>query len=100
MIEEEKKLPEDVRMHCVSIVTPNHLHFAPAKLAMENGFHVICDKRLTRTLEEAKELEKLVEETGLIFALTDTYIGYAMEKQERDMVKNGDISEVRKIRVE
>jgi len=100
MIEEEKKLPEDVRMHCVSIVTPNHLHFAPAKLALENGFHVICDKPLTRTLEEAKELEKLVEETGLIFALTHTYTGYPMVKQARDMVKNGDIGEVRKIYVE
>src|SRR5690625_773447 len=100
MIEEEKKLPEDVRMHCVSIVTPNHLHYAPAKLALENGFHVICDKPLTRTLEEAKELEKLVEETGLIFALTHTYTGYPMVKQARVMVKNGVIGEVRMIYLE
>src|SRR5690625_2607301 len=100
MIEEEKKLPEDVRMHCVSIVTPNHLHFAPAKLALENGFHVICDKPHSRTLEEAKELEKRVEGTGLSFALAYTYTGYAMVKRARDMVKNGDIGEVRKIYVE
>ena len=64
MIETEKKLPEDVRMDVVSIVTPNHVHFAPAKMALENGFHVVCDKPVTFTLAEAKELEKLVEEKG------------------------------------
>lgn len=100
MIEEEKKLPEGERMDCISIVTPNHLHFLPAKLALEHGFHVICDKPMTRTLDEAIELEKLVESTGLIFALTHTYTGYPMVKQARDMVKNGDIGQVRKIYVE
>src|SRR5690625_3101346 len=76
----EKKLQEDGRMNCVSIVTSNHLHLTPAKLALENGFRLICNKPHTRTLEEAKELEKLVEETGLIFALTHTYTGYPMVK--------------------
>lgn len=100
MIEKEKELPEGERMDCVSIVTPNHLHFAPAKLALENGFHVICDKPMTRTIEEAEELQELVDKTGLIFALTHTYTGYPMVKQARDMIKNGDIGEVRKIYVE
>ena len=100
MIETEKHLPEDVRMDFVSIVTPNHLHFAPAKMALENGFHVVCDKPVTFTLEEAKELEKLVEETGLIFALTHNYTGYPMVKQAKAMIKNGEIGTIRKVVVE
>ncbi|GAA5219424.1 Gfo/Idh/MocA family oxidoreductase [Membranihabitans marinus] len=100
MIEKESALPADVRMDCVSIVTPNHLHFLPAKLALENGFHVICDKPMTRTLEEALELEELTEKSGLIFALTHTYTGYPMVKQARDMVSAGTIGDVRKIYVE
>lgn len=100
MIETEKNLPEDVRMDFVSIVTPNHVHFAPAKMALENGFHVVCDKPVTFTLAEAKELEKLVEETGLIFALTHNYTGYPMVKQAKAMIKNGEIGAIRKVIVE
>ncbi|MFK7950970.1 MAG: Gfo/Idh/MocA family protein [Saprospiraceae bacterium] len=100
MIETEKNLPEDVRMDVVSIVTPNHVHFAPAKMALENGFHVVCDKPVTFTLAEAKELEKLVEETGLIFALTHNYTGYPMVKQAKAMIKNGEIGTIRKVVVE
>jgi len=70
MIEKEKLLPDGERMAFISIVTPNHVHFGPAKMALENGFHVICDKPLCFDLEEAAELEKIVEESGLIFALT------------------------------
>jgi predicted dehydrogenase len=87
-------------MDLVSIVTPNHLHFAPAKMALENGFHVVCDKPVTFTLAEAKELEKLVEETGLIFALTHNYTGYPMVKQAKAMIKNGEIGAIRKVVVE
>lgn len=100
MIEQEKALPEGERMDFVAIVTPNHVHFGPAKMALENGFHVVSDKPLCFDLEEAKELERLVEETGLIFALTHNYTGYPMVKQARAMVRNGDIGEVRKIVVE
>ncbi len=100
MIETEKKLPEDVRMDVVSIVTPNHVHFAPAKMALENGFHVVCDKPVTFTLAEAKELEKLVEATGLIFALTHNSTGYPMVKQAKAMIKNGEIGTIRKVVVE
>ncbi len=97
MFEKEKKLPEGERMDVVSIVTPNHLHFEPAKMALENGFHVVCDKPLTVNLKEARELEKLVEETGLVFALTHTYTGYPMVKQARDMVQSGAFGKIRKI---
>ena len=100
MIMAEKKLPEDVRMDFVSIVTPNHVHFAPAKMALENGFHVVSDKPLCFTMEEAKELEALVESTGLIFALTHNYTGYPMVKQAKAMIKNGEIGTIRKVVVE
>jgi predicted dehydrogenase len=100
MILAEKQLPEDKRMDCVSIVTPNHVHFAPAKMALEHGFHVICDKPVTFTLDEAKELEKIIEKSGLIFALTHNYLGYPMVKQAKAMVANGELGKIRKVVVE
>lgn len=100
MILKEKELPEEERMDFVSIVTPNHVHFGPAKMALENGFHVVCDKPLAFTMEEAEELERLVEKTGLLFALTHNYTGYPMVKQARAMIKNGELGKIRKIVVE
>ncbi|MBE7174635.1 MAG: Gfo/Idh/MocA family oxidoreductase, partial [Williamsia sp.] len=100
MIEQEKKLPEGERMDFVSIVTPNHMHFPPAKMALENGFHVICDKPMTLNLEEAKELARLVEASGLVFGLTHNYTGYPMVKEARDMVRNGKLGTLRKVVVE
>lgn len=97
MILEEKKLPPDVRMDLVSIVTPNHVHFEPAKLALENGFHVICDKPVTYNLDEAYALRNLVHSSGLIFALTHNYTGYPMVKQARQMIRKGDLGNVRKV---
>ena len=87
MIKKEKELPEGVRMDFVSIVTPNHVHFGPAKMALENGFHVVCDKPLCFNMKEAKALSKLVKKTGLIFALTHNYTGYPMVKQAKMMVQ-------------
>lgn len=100
MIRTEKALPEAERMQALSIVTPNHVHFAPAKLALENGFHVICDKPLAFNLEEAEILEKLVDSTGLVFALTHNYTGYPMVKQARRMIREGEIGSIRKVVVE
>jgi predicted dehydrogenase len=100
MIEAEKKLPEAERMDFISIVTPNHVHFGPAKMALENGFHVVCDKPLSFNMEEALELERLVKETGLIFALTHNYTGYPMVKHAKAMVKNGELGKIRKVVVE
>ena len=100
MILKEKELPEGERMDFISIVTPNHVHYGPAKMALENGFHVVCDKPLCFDMDEALELERLVEETELIFALTHNYTGYPMVKQAKAMVKNGDLGEIRKIVVE
>ncbi len=100
MIKKEKELPEDVRMDFVSIVTPNVMHFPPAKMALENGFHVVADKPATFTLEEAKELQEIVEKTGLIYALTHNYTGYPMVKEARHLVQNGTLGKIRKVVVE
>ncbi|MDI3319747.1 Gfo/Idh/MocA family protein [Pinibacter soli] len=100
MIEKEKQLPEDVRMQIVSIVTPNHVHFEPSKMALENDFHVILDKPMTFTLDEAKALQQVVEKTGKVFCLTHTYTGYPMVKQAKQMVKSGALGKIRKIYVE
>ncbi len=97
MILAEKNLPEDVRMDFVSIVTPNHVHYGPAKMALENGFHVVCDKPLSFNMKEAKDLQKLVKKKKLLFALTHNYTGYPMVKQARHMVQKGIIGEVRKV---
>jgi predicted dehydrogenase len=100
MILKEKKLSADKRMDIVSIVTPNHVHFAPAKMALENGFHVICDKPVSFSLKEAEELEKIVEKTGMLFALTHNYTGYPMVKQAKQMLKEGQFGKIRKVVVE
>jgi len=68
MILKEKSLPEDIRMDFVSIVTPNHVHFHPAKMAMENGFDVVLDKPMTLNLQEAKDLQAVVEKQEEHFA--------------------------------
>jgi predicted dehydrogenase len=100
MFEKEAQLPADERMDFVSIVTPNHVHFEPAKLALENGFHVVCEKPLSFSLDEALQLQALVEKTGLTFALTHTYTGYPMVKQAREMCQSGAFGEIRKVVVE
>jgi predicted dehydrogenase len=100
MIETEAKLPLEERMDFVSIVTPNHAHFAPAMLALENGFHVVLDKPMTLSLAEAKLLEQKVKETGLYLCLTHTYAGYPMVKQARNMIAENKLGSIRKIMVE
>jgi predicted dehydrogenase len=100
MIEKEKKLPAGERMDIVSIVTPNHVHYGPARMALENGFHVICDKPLCFDMKEAVSLQKLVDKTGLLFALTHNYTGYPLVKQARAMIRNGEIGQIRKVVVE
>ncbi len=100
LIEKEKQLPADKRVQVISIVTPNHVHFGPTKMALENGFHVVLDKPMTFSLAEAKELEKVIKSTGKLFCLTHTYTGYPMVKEAKQLVKAGKIGKVRKIYVE
>jgi predicted dehydrogenase len=100
MIQTEKTLPEGERMDFVSIVTPNHMHFPPAKMALENGFHVVCDKPMTLNLEEAIQLREIVKKTGLLFCLTHNYTGYPMVKEARQLIKDGRLGKIRKVVVE
>ncbi|SDM09777.1 Predicted dehydrogenase [Daejeonella rubra] len=100
MILKESLLPADKRMDFVSIVTPNHAHFAPAMMALEHGFHVVIDKPITFTLDEAKQLKKKVEDTGLSLLLTHTYAGYPMVKQAKQMIREGAMGKIRKVIVE
>jgi len=100
MIRAEKALPPDQRMEIVSIVTPNHVHFEPAQMALENGFHVVLDKPMTFDLKEAKELKAIAEKSGLYFCLTHTYTGYPMVKEARQQVLSGKFGKIRKVYVE
>ncbi len=88
------------RIDVVSIVTPNHMHFAPAKAFLEAGFHVICDKPMTLTSAEARDLVSIVEGSGKVFALTHNYTGYPMVRQARQMIADGALGEIRVVQVE
>jgi predicted dehydrogenase len=100
MIRAEAKLPVDKRMDFITIVTPNFAHFAPAMLALENGFNVVIEKPITFTLDEAKQLKKKLDETGLMLLLTHTNSGYPMVKEAREIVRSGRLGKIRKIYVE
>ena len=100
MADREAALPEEERIDIVSVVTPNHMHFPVVRAFLEAGFHVICDKPMTNSLEDAEELCRLVARSGLVFALTHNYTGYPMVKQARAMVAAGRIGAVRKVVVE
>ncbi len=97
MIEKEKALPEGERMDFVAIVTPNHMHFPSAKMALENGFHVLSDKPATFNLDEAKELAAIVKKTGLLYGLTHNYTGYPLVKEARHLVHSGKLGKIRKV---
>ena len=100
MIKKESQLPADKRIDFVTIVTPNFAHFAPAMMALDQGFHVVIEKPIAFSLDEAKQLKQKVEETGLLLCLTHTYSGYPMVKQAKAMVKEGMLGKIRKVWVE
>lgn len=97
MIASELKMPAGQRMEVVSVVTPNALHYRFAKSLLENGFHVVCEKPMTMTVEEAVDLEKLVEMHRRTFALTHTYTGYPMVRQMRDLIARGALGTIQRI---
>lgn len=99
MLQAESALPENERIQCVSIVTPNSSHADIACMALENGFHVICDKPLAGKLEDALRVATAVEQSGLIFALTHTYTGYPLVIEARERVLAGEIGQVRRVAV-
>lgn len=87
-------------IEAVAIVTPNHVHYAVAKAFLERGIHVICDKPLTSTLEDAEKLVAVAEKSNALFVLTHNYTGYPMIRQAREMIANGDLGSLRVIQVE
>ena len=100
LIEEELKLPASSRMQVVSVLTPNFLHYPMAKKLIENGFSVICEKPMTMTYDEAKEIKELLANTDLTFAVTYTYTGYPMVREMRHLIANGKIGEIQKVDVQ
>ena len=100
LVEQENALPKGDRMQVVSILTPNFLHFPMARKLLENGFHVICEKPMTTTYEEAKILEEIQNKFKTIFAVTYTYTGYPMIRQMKEMIANGEIGKIQKIDVQ
>lgn len=100
LFDKESKMPGDKRIDFVTIVTPNFVHFDPAIKALEHGFNVVVEKPMTFTLDEAKQLQKKVQETGLSLCLTHTYSGYPMVKQAKKMFADNMFGKIRKVLVE
>jgi len=100
MFAEEAKLAKSERMDMVAIVTPNHLHFPVAKMALEYGFHVISDKPATLNLSQAIELKSIIEKTGLLYGLTHTYTGYPMVKEAKHLIEQKQLGTIKKVIVE
>ena len=100
MLEAELSLPEEESVDFVSVVTPNHMHHPVARGFAEAGFNVVLDKPMVQTSQEAEDLTRVVEDSGVVFAVTYTYTGYPMVKQARHMVRQGLLGEVRKVIVE
>src|SRR5206468_2022096 len=98
MVEREKRLPESERIDFVSIATPNHTHYEIARAFAEAGFNVVCDKPMTFDLAQAEELARVVQKTGVVFAVTHNYTGYPLVRQAREMVQAGELGEVNAIR--
>jgi predicted dehydrogenase len=98
MIAAEAKRPAGERIDFATVATPNHTHFEVAKGFAEAGFNVICDKPLTLDLAQAEELARVVERTGVVFAVTHNYTGYPLVRQARDMVRSGELGEIQAVR--
>lgn len=98
MAEEEKQRQDGIQ--AVVIVTPNHMHFPVAKAFLEQGIHVICDKPVTRTLDEALQLQELVTQSGAFFALTHNYTGYPLVRHAKHLVDTGALGKLRVIQAE
>ena len=100
LLEREAARPEGERLDFISIVTPNHVHFAPALACVEAGFHVVIDKPLVHTGDQAQRLVEAVRRQGSIFAVTYNYTGYPLVKQARHWVRNGLLGTIRRVVVE
>ena len=97
MIDAESKIDLSEKIEAVCILTPNFLHFPMAKKFLENGFHVICEKPLSISLSEAKELKSIKDSNNLVFAVTHTYTGYPMVRQMTQMISQGIIGDIQRV---
>lgn len=100
MLEREQRLPTDERIDFVCIVTPNHVHFEPALAFVEAGFHVVIDKPLVHTSQQALRLIEAVERRDVLFCVTYNYTGYPMVKEARQWVRSGKLGRLRRVVVE
>ncbi len=100
MLEKEAAMPADKRIDIVSVVTPNFVHFDPVMMALDKGFHVVVEKPITFTLDEAKQIKLKLKATGLTLLLCHTYTGYPMIKQAKQLLKSGVLGSIRKVYVE
>jgi predicted dehydrogenase len=100
LLEDELKRPKEERIDFVSIVTPNHVHFPVAHAFAQAGIHVVCDKPLVHSSEEAQQLVDAVQRSGCVFGVTYNYTGYPMVREARELVRRGAIGQVRKVIVE
>ena len=100
MIESEMKRPENDRIDFVTVATPNHTHYEIAKAAVEAGLNVICDKPMTFDLDQALDLQKTVEASDVVFAVSHNYTGYPLVRQAREMILGGELGEINAIRVQ
>ncbi|HTR12554.1 MAG TPA: Gfo/Idh/MocA family oxidoreductase, partial [Roseiarcus sp.] len=98
MAKAEAKRPDGIE--AVAIVTPNNVHAGPTYAFLKAGVHVICDKPLTVSLAEARKMQSAVERSGRIFALTHNYTGYPLVRRMREMVREGDLGEIRLVHAE
>ncbi len=98
MARREARLKDGIE--AVAIVTPNHMHFAPAREFLKRGIHVICDKPLTATMAEARKMVQAVRASKALFILTHNYTGYPMIRQAREMVADGELGKIRLVQVE
>jgi predicted dehydrogenase len=98
MASRERRLKDGIE--AVAIVTPNHMHAPAAAAFLKAGIHVICDKPLTTTLKEANKLRALAQKSGLVFCVTHNYTGFPLIRQAREMVRSGELGEIRVVQVE
>jgi len=100
LVSKELKLSETDKMKVVVIATPNNLHFYQSRVLLENGFHVICDKPVTITSNQALQLKAIIEKSGKQFCLTHTYTGYPMVRQMRELIRQGVLGTIQRIDVQ
>jgi predicted dehydrogenase len=100
MLRAEAKLPAGERIEFVTVATPNHLHADISTAFAESGFHVACDKPIGISLDEARQLCRVVERTGIVFLLTHNYTGYPMVKQARHMISMGELGTLIKVLID